>query len=54
MSTLTPFVPDLIQLICDRKIDPGQVFDLELPLEEAAEGYTAMDERSAIKVLLTL
>jgi threonine dehydrogenase-like Zn-dependent dehydrogenase len=48
------FLPDLIQLICDRKIDPGKVFDLELPLEEAAEGYKAMDERSAIKVLLTL
>ena len=48
------FLPDLIQLICDRKINPGRVFDLELPLEEAAEGYRAMDERRAIKVLLTL
>ena len=46
------FLPDLIQLIWDRKIDPGKVFDLELPLERAAEGYTAMDERRAIKVLL--
>ncbi len=27
------FLPDLIQLIWDRKIDPGQVFDLTLPLE---------------------
>jgi threonine dehydrogenase-like Zn-dependent dehydrogenase len=33
-------------------MDPGHVFDLELPLEEAAEGYAAMDERRAIKVLL--
>lgn len=47
------FLPDLIQLIWDRKIDPGQVFDLTLPLEEAAEGYKAMDERRATKVLLT-
>ena len=36
------------------EIDPGVVFDLELPLEEAAEGYRAMDERRATKVLLTL
>jgi threonine dehydrogenase-like Zn-dependent dehydrogenase len=46
------FLPDLIQLIWDRKIDPGKVFDLTLPLEQAAEGYKAMDERRAIKVLL--
>ena len=46
------FLPDLIQLIWDRKIDPGKVFDLTLPLEEAAEGYQAMDERRATKVLL--
>jgi threonine dehydrogenase-like Zn-dependent dehydrogenase len=46
------FLPELVQLICDRKIDPGKVFDLELPLEQAAEGYRAMDERRAIKALL--
>ncbi|MFP3464053.1 zinc-dependent alcohol dehydrogenase family protein [Leifsonia sp. SIMBA_070] len=48
------FLPDLIQLIWDRRIDPGAVFDLTLPLDEAAEGYKAMDERRATKVLLTL
>ena len=47
-------LPDLIQLIWDRKIDPGKVFDLTLPLERAAEGYRAMDERTATKVLLTV
>jgi threonine dehydrogenase-like Zn-dependent dehydrogenase len=46
------FLPDLISRICDRTIDPGRVFDLELPLEQAAEGYRAMDERRAIKTLL--
>ncbi|MGY1681666.1 zinc-dependent alcohol dehydrogenase family protein [Geodermatophilus sp. SYSU D01176] len=46
------FLPELIDLICARAIDPGRVFDLELPLEQAAEGYRAMDERRAIKVLL--
>lgn len=33
-------------------ITPGKVFDLTLPLEQAAEGYQAMDQRRAIKVLL--
>jgi len=33
-------------------IKTGKVFDLELPLEQAAGGYRAMDERRAIKVLL--
>lgn len=48
------FLPELIQLIWDRKIDPGVVFDLILPLEDAAAGYKAMDERRATKVLLTV
>ncbi len=46
------FLPDLIELIWTRQIDPGKVFDLELPLDEAAEAYRAMDSRRAIKVLL--
>jgi threonine dehydrogenase-like Zn-dependent dehydrogenase len=46
------FLPQLIDLIWSRQIDPGKVFDLELPLEEAAAGYQAMDQRRAIKVLL--
>jgi threonine dehydrogenase-like Zn-dependent dehydrogenase len=48
------FLPELIELIWNRQIDPGKVFDLSLPLEEAAEGYKAMDERRAIKTLLRL
>jgi threonine dehydrogenase-like Zn-dependent dehydrogenase len=46
------FLPELIDLIWNRRIDPGKVFDLSLPLEEAAEGYRAMDDRRAIKTLL--
>ncbi|UBU18669.1 zinc-dependent alcohol dehydrogenase family protein [Nonomuraea gerenzanensis] len=46
------YLPHLIELIGERVIDPGRVFDLTLPLEEAAEGYRAMNERRAIKVLL--
>ncbi|MGO4331094.1 zinc-dependent alcohol dehydrogenase family protein [Cupriavidus sp. 2TAF22] len=46
------YLPDLIDLVLQRKIEPGKVFDLKLPLAEVAEGYKAMDERRAIKVLL--
>jgi threonine dehydrogenase-like Zn-dependent dehydrogenase len=46
------FLPDLIGLIWNRAIDPGRVFDLTLPLDQADEGYRAMDERRAIKTLL--
>jgi len=48
------FLPELIDLIWNRQIDPGKVFDLSLPLEQAAEGYRAMNERRAIKTLLTI
>ena len=46
------FLPDLIDLVLDEKIDPGQVFDLTLPLADVADGYKAMNERAAIKALL--
>jgi threonine dehydrogenase-like Zn-dependent dehydrogenase len=46
------FLPDLIDRIWSRAIDPGKVFDLTLPLDQVAEGYRAMDERRAIKALL--
>lgn len=46
------YLPELIDLIWRRKINPGKVFDLTLPLDQAADGYRAMDQRQAIKVLL--
>ena len=46
------YLPELIDLILGGEIDPGKVFDLELSLDDAAEGYRAMDERRAIKALL--
>ncbi|WP_329406514.1 zinc-dependent alcohol dehydrogenase family protein [Nocardia vinacea] len=48
------FLPDLIDRIWNRTIDPGKVFDLTLPLDNVAEGYKAMVERRAIKTLLTV
>jgi len=46
------FLPHLMELVLSRKINPGKVFDLTLPLADVAEGYKAMDERRAIKTLL--
>jgi threonine dehydrogenase-like Zn-dependent dehydrogenase len=48
------FLPNLVDLIMNGEIDPSPVFDRALPLDRAAEGYQAMDERRAIKVLLTM
>jgi len=47
------FLPDLIDRIWNGQINPGKVFDLTLPLEQAAQAYQAMDQRTAIKALLT-
>lgn len=38
--------------VLDGAIDPGAVFDVVLPLDEAAEGYRLMDSREALKVML--
>jgi threonine dehydrogenase-like Zn-dependent dehydrogenase len=46
------YLPELIDLVWNGKINPGKVFDLTLPLDRVAEGYRAMDERRAIKTLL--
>jgi len=46
------YLPTLIDLALNGKINPGKVFDLTLPLASVAEGYRAMDERRAIKTLL--
>jgi threonine dehydrogenase-like Zn-dependent dehydrogenase len=46
------YIEELLPEVLDGRINPGRVFDLELPLSEVAEAYAAMDERRAIKVLL--
>lgn len=48
------YLPDLIERILSGRINPGRVFDMKIPLEKAPEGYVAMDERRAIKVLLEM
>lgn len=46
------YIEELLPEVLDGRIRPGRVFDLELPLEDAADAYRAMDERTAVKVLL--
>jgi threonine dehydrogenase-like Zn-dependent dehydrogenase len=48
------YLPDLIDRVLNGSIQPGKVFDLTLPIASVAEGYRAMDERRAIKTLLTM
>ena len=52
MAPVRRYLPDLLDRVLDGRIEPGRVFDLTLPLDDVAEGYRAMDERRAIKVLL--
>ena len=52
MAPVRKYLPELLDLTLSGAIDASPVFDLTLPLVEVAEGYRAMDERRAIKVLL--
>jgi threonine dehydrogenase-like Zn-dependent dehydrogenase len=52
IAPVRTYLPELLDDVLKGAIDPGRVFDLELPLERVAEAYAAMDERRAIKVLL--
>ena len=52
VAPVRAYLDELLAAVLDGSIDPAPVFDLELPLEEVAEAYAAMDERRAIKVLL--
>ena len=52
VAPVRAYLPELLDLTWSGRLDAGPVFDLTLPLAEVAEGYRAMDERRAIKVLL--
>ncbi|HZJ07725.1 MAG TPA: zinc-dependent alcohol dehydrogenase family protein [Nocardioidaceae bacterium] len=52
LAPVRKYLPDLLERVLSGAINPGLVFDMSLPLDEVAEGYRAMDERRAIKVLL--
>ena len=52
MAPTRRYVPELLELVLSGRIEPGLVFDSTLPLDRVAEGYAAMDERRAVKVLI--
>jgi len=52
MAPVRRYLPELLDLVLEGKINPGLVFDATLPLADVAEGYRAMDERRSIKVLI--
>ncbi|MCW2682130.1 MAG: putative Zn-containing alcohol dehydrogenase [Blastococcus sp.] len=52
VAPVRSYLPGLLADVVAGSLRPGLVFDLELPLDEVAEGYRAMDERRAVKVLL--
>ncbi len=52
VAPVRAYIDRLLPGILDGTVDPGRVFDVELPLEEAVEGYRLMDTRAALKVML--
>ena len=47
------YIPELLEHVLAGEINPGLVFNYTTDLAHVAEAYTAMDERRAIKSLLT-
>ena len=52
VAPVRAYLPELLAAVLDGTLDPSPVFDLELPLAQAPDGYRAMNDRTAIKVLL--
>lgn len=52
VAPVRAYLPELLRLVTEGSVDPGLVFDVRMPLTDVAEGYRAMDERRAVKVLL--
>src|SRR5213594_1744092 len=46
------YIEELLPDVLERLIEPGRVFDRVVRLDEVPEGYRAMNEREAIKVLI--
>ena len=46
------YIEELLPDVLDGTLEPGRVFDRTIGLDETPDGYRAMDEREAIKVLI--
>jgi threonine dehydrogenase-like Zn-dependent dehydrogenase len=51
-ASMPTYPPDLLDRVLVGTIEPGLVFDLQLPLDQVADAYAVMDQRRAIKALL--
>jgi threonine dehydrogenase-like Zn-dependent dehydrogenase len=52
VAPVRAYIPELMPDILAGRIDPSPVFDLTVGIEGIPDGYAAMDERRAIKVLI--
>jgi threonine dehydrogenase-like Zn-dependent dehydrogenase len=48
------YIEELLPDVLEGRIEPGRVFDSVISLDEVPEGYRAMNEREALKVLIEL
>ena len=46
------YIEELLPDVLEGRIEPGRVFDRVVPLDEVPEGYRAMNDREAIKVMV--
>lgn len=46
------YIDELLPDVLEGRLDPGKVFDRTVGLDEVPDGYRAMDERAALKVLV--
>ncbi|MEU2780182.1 zinc-binding dehydrogenase, partial [Streptomyces sp. NPDC007162] len=53
VAPVRAYIPDLLPDVLDGTVDPSPVFDLTVGIEGVPDGYKAMDERTALKVLVT-
>jgi threonine dehydrogenase-like Zn-dependent dehydrogenase len=51
-ATVRAYIEELLPDVLDGTIEPGRVFDRVVRLDDVPEGYRAMNDREAIKVML--
>ncbi len=54
VAPVRAYIPELLEDVLAGRIDPSPVLDMTVTLDEVPEGYAAMDERRAIKTLVTV
>ncbi|WP_433269308.1 zinc-dependent alcohol dehydrogenase family protein [Actinosynnema sp. CS-041913] len=52
LAPVRAYLPGLMADVLAGRLDPSPVFDRTVTLDEVADGYAAMDERSALKVVV--